>query len=63
MNKNQAKGATKVAAGKLQRGTGKLVGSEKQQVKGAVKQIEGKAQQRLGDVQAARTESRKRSSK
>lgn len=63
MNKNQSKGATKVAAGKIQRGAGKLVGSEKQQVKGAVKEIKGKTQRSLGDAQAARTESRKRGSK
>lgn len=63
MNKNQAKGAAKTAAGTIQRGAGELVGSEKQQAKGVVKQIKGKAQRRIGDAQAALKDSRKRKSK
>lgn len=53
MNMNRAKGVAKTATGTIQRGAGKLVGSEKQQARGAVKQIKGKAQRRTGDAQAA----------
>ncbi|MCC6409190.1 MAG: CsbD family protein [Planctomycetes bacterium] len=63
MNKDQVKGAAKNTVGKVQRATGKLVGSRKQEVAGVVKQVEGKAQQRLGDVKeavkSARTKSRR----
>lgn len=50
MNSDQAKGAAKDVAGKVQRKTGEAVGSTEQQVKGAAKQAEGKAQKAAGDV-------------
>jgi len=50
MNKDQVKGVAKVVAGKVQKKTGKLVGSKKQQIKGLSKQISGKAQKGVGDV-------------
>lgn len=59
MNKDQAKGAAKRSVGKIQRVTGKLVGSRKQEVAGIAKQVEGRAQQRLGDVKEAIKGSRK----
>ncbi|MBK7643182.1 MAG: CsbD family protein [Planctomycetes bacterium] len=60
MNKNQVKGATKAGVGKLERATGKLVGSRKLEAKGAGKQLAGKAQQRVGDVQESIKDSRKK---
>jgi len=53
MNKDQAKGAVKEAAGKLQRKTGEVVGSSDQQAKGLEKEVEGKAQKGYGDVKEA----------
>ena len=54
------KGATKVAVGKVERTTGKLVGSRKLEVKGIGKQLAGKVQQRLGDAKEALKDSRKK---
>jgi uncharacterized protein YjbJ (UPF0337 family) len=53
MNKDQVKGAAKDAAGKVQEGAGKLVGSEKQQAKGVQKQVSGKVQKGVGDAKEA----------
>ena len=50
MNKDQVKGATKDAAGKVQEVAGKLVGSKEQQAKGQVKQAVGSTQKKYGDV-------------
>jgi len=50
MNKDQVKGATKDAIGKVQEASGKLVGSKEQQAKGLEKQISGGAQKAYGDV-------------
>lgn len=50
MNKDQAKGAAKTIAGKVQERAGKLVGSKEQQAKGLEKQVQGKAQKHVGDV-------------
>lgn len=50
MNKDQVKGATKQAAGKVQQKTGELIGSEKHQAKGLAKQAEGKVQKNYGDA-------------
>jgi uncharacterized protein YjbJ (UPF0337 family) len=51
MNKDQVKGAAKDAAGKIERKTGEVVGSDKMQIKGAAKQVEGKLQKAAGNVQ------------
>lgn len=53
MNKDQLKGATKDAAGKVQEKAGELVGSESQQAKGIQKQVEGTVQKGVGDVKEA----------
>jgi uncharacterized protein YjbJ (UPF0337 family) len=53
MNKDQAKGATKDAAGKVQEKAGEVVGSAEQRAKGMGKQIAGKTQKRLGDAEEA----------
>ncbi|HTN64964.1 MAG TPA: CsbD family protein [Burkholderiaceae bacterium] len=53
MNKDQVKGAAKTAAGKVQEGAGKLVGSRTQEAKGLGKQAAGKAQKAMGDVKEA----------
>jgi len=48
MNKDQVKGAAKDAAGKVQRKTGEVIGSEEQQARGLAKQAEGKTQKSFG---------------
>lgn len=50
MNKDQVKGAAKTAAGKVQEGAGKMVGSRTQEAKGLSKQATGKTQKAMGDV-------------
>jgi uncharacterized protein YjbJ (UPF0337 family) len=60
MNKDQVKGAAKASVGKLQRVSGKLVGSRTQQAKGIAKEVEGRAQQRFGDVKEALQTQRKK---
>ena len=50
MNKDQAKGAAKDAAGELQENVGKLTGDKEQQAKGEARQVEGKLQKGVGDV-------------
>ena len=50
MNKDQIKGAAKVAEGKIQQGVGKLTGNEKQQAKGLLNQAAGKTQKNYGDA-------------
>ncbi|MCR4302340.1 MAG: CsbD family protein [Sulfuricaulis sp.] len=61
MNKDQAKGAAKDAAGKVQRKFGEAIGSEKQQVKGLGKQVEGKAQKAVGNAKEDIKDAAKRS--
>ncbi len=53
MNKDQVKGSTKEAVGKVQEKAGKLVGNEDQQAKGLVKQVEGNVQKNYGDSKEA----------
>ena len=50
MNKDQVKGSVKEAAGKLQKNTGKAIGSTEQQAKGMAREAEGKIQKNLGDA-------------
>ena len=50
MNKDQVKGATKDAAGKVQQKTGEVIGSTEQQAKGLAKQVEGTTQKNYGDA-------------
>jgi uncharacterized protein YjbJ (UPF0337 family) len=50
MNKDQVKGATKEAAGKVQEKAGEVIGSTEQQAKGLAKEAEGKTQKNLGDA-------------
>ena len=50
MNKDQAKGTIKDAAGKVQEKVGEAIGSTEQQDKGLIKQAEGKVQKAYGDV-------------
>ena len=53
MNKDQVKGSTKEAVGKVQEKIGQAVGSDSQQIKGLDKQVEGKVQKTYGDVKEA----------
>ena len=50
MNKDQIKGATKEAAGKVQKNVGDAVGSTEHQAKGLAKEAEGKVQKNVGDA-------------
>ena len=50
MNKDQAKGAVKNVAGKVQEQAGKLSGSKEHQAKGVAKQGEGKLQKGFGNL-------------
>ena len=53
MNRDQAKGAAKDAAGKVQQKFGELTGNKTQQAKGAAKQVAGKVQRGVGNVEQA----------
>ena len=53
MNKDQAKGAIKNAAGKVQTEAGKLTGNKEMQAKGLKNQLVGKVQKTLGDAKEA----------
>ncbi len=53
MNKDQAKGAIKNAAGKVQAEAGKLTGNKEMQAKGLKNQLVGKVQKTLGDAKEA----------
>jgi uncharacterized protein YjbJ (UPF0337 family) len=50
MNKDQVKGATKEAVGKVQEQVGRVVGSPKQEAKGIGKQVAGNVQKNVGDA-------------
>ena len=49
MNKDQVEGSVTVAAGKVQRSVGGVVGNPAWQARGASKELPGRAQQDLGD--------------
>ena len=51
MNRYQVSGGVKDAAGKVERKTGEVVGSDKMQVKGASRQVEGKVQKTIGNAE------------
>ncbi len=53
MNKDQAKGATKDAAGKVQEKVGQTTGNKEQEAKGIGRQVEGEAQKGVGDAKDA----------
>ncbi|MCK7494897.1 MAG: CsbD family protein [Comamonadaceae bacterium] len=53
MNSDHIKGATKDAAGKVQRKAGEAMGSTEHQAKGTAKQAEGKTQKKVGDLREA----------
>lgn len=50
MNKDQAKGTVKDAAGKVQEKFGEATGNREQEAKGIVKQAEGTVQKNYGDA-------------
>jgi uncharacterized protein YjbJ (UPF0337 family) len=50
MNKDQVKGMAKEGMGKVQKKTGKVIGSPEHQAKGLAKEIEGKVQKNIGGV-------------
>ncbi len=49
--KNQVKGATKEAAGKVQKNVGDLTDDDSQELKGAARELEGKAQRKVGEAE------------
>jgi uncharacterized protein YjbJ (UPF0337 family) len=53
MNKDQAKGAIKNVAGKVQKEAGKLTGNKEMEAKGLKNQVVGKAQKSVGDAKEA----------
>lgn len=60
MNKDQAKGKIKEAAGETQEQFGKVVGSKSQEAKGHAREFQGKAQEKVGDVKEAVKDKTKR---
>lgn len=50
MNKDQVKGAVKVATGKVQQKVGEVIGSKEQQAEGLAKQVEGRVQKAVGNT-------------
>jgi uncharacterized protein YjbJ (UPF0337 family) len=50
MNKDQVKGMAKEGMGKVQKKTGKVIGSPEHQAKGLAKEIEGKVQKNIGGI-------------
>jgi uncharacterized protein YjbJ (UPF0337 family) len=59
MNKDQVKGATKQAVGKVQQKAGEVLDSEKHQAKGIAKQVEGNVQKNYGDMKENIKDNRK----
>jgi len=59
MNKDQVKGRTKEAEGKIKEVAGKLVGNEKLEEKGTVQKVLGEAQAKFGDVKKDVKDSKK----
>lgn len=53
MNKDVIKGSMKEAAGKVQKGFGKIVDSPKHEVEGGMKEAAGKAQKAAGHLKDA----------
>lgn len=53
MNKDVIKGAMKEAAGKMQKGFGKIVDSPRHKIEGGMKEAEGKAQKAVGHLKEA----------
>jgi uncharacterized protein YjbJ (UPF0337 family) len=48
---NQAKGAAKEVAGKVQKNVGDMTGDSSQELKGKARELEGKAQRKVGEAE------------
>jgi uncharacterized protein YjbJ (UPF0337 family) len=59
MNKDQAKGSVKEAAGSVQKTAGRLTGSKEQELKGHARETSGKVQQKVGNLKEVLRESGK----
>ena len=57
MNKDQIKGRTKEAAGKLKKKVGQAIGNPRLEAEGAMLEVEGKAQNTVGTVKQKITKS------
>ncbi len=55
MNKDQMKGRTQAAAGKIKQVVGRAAGDTKLQVEGAAEKAAGKARARVGDARSDST--------
>ncbi len=53
MNKQQVKGVTNEATGKIKKEVGKAMDDQTLQAKGAARELKGKAQQKMGDAKEA----------
>lgn len=60
MNKHQAKGAAKEAAGKIQRKAGTAASSREHELKGGAREIAGKTERAFGDIKEKADRSRSR---
>ena len=60
MNKDQAKGAVKEVAGKVQVQFGKVTGNTTQRMKGLAREASGKTQKVFGDVKQILTDARRK---
>ncbi|MBI2771655.1 MAG: CsbD family protein [Burkholderiales bacterium] len=58
MNKDQAKGAAKQAAGRVQRGIGQATDSERLKAQGLAREAEGRLQRAYGAIKEALKNSR-----
>ncbi len=61
MNKDQVKGMAKEGMGKLQKKTGKVIGSPEHRAKGVAKEIEGKVQKNIGGVRESMEDAEEKS--
>lgn len=59
MNKEQIKGGTKEAAGKVQKEFGKAVDSPKHQIEGGMKEMAGKTEKTVGNIKEDMKDARK----
>ena len=59
VNKDQVKGRTREAKGKVKEVTGSLVGNEKLEAKGKIQKTLGEAQAKFGDVKKDISEAKK----
>ncbi len=60
MNKDQIKGMTNQATGKIKEEVGKMTGDKTLEAKGDLRQVKGQAQEKVGDIKDNLAEKRER---